>query len=234
MSRTRKRTTIPTSWDSNRVSRPRSTTPTRKAKNGKLLSGHTNTENKVLSFSYAHKEIASTTLVPYTYTYRANSTYDPDPALGGTSAYGHSHMGARYQKYYVKSARMQMIAGGHNSTKNEPLILMWADNKDSIPQMDLNDSVGVCLANGGKVFQLGHVLGNARPIMGIRVKTKDVFRGGIGDEDNTGASDGNPVNGLYFHVVVYPMGEDMTASNACNMLMNISYDTLWYDPVDII
>ena len=89
------------------------TTPTRKAKNGKLLSGHTNTENKVLSFSYAHKEIASTTLVPYTYTYRANSTYDPDPALGGTSAYGHSHMGARYQKYYVKSARMQMIAGGH-------------------------------------------------------------------------------------------------------------------------
>ena len=55
-----------------------------------------------------------------------------------------------YQKYYVKSARMQMIAGGHNSTKNEPLILMWADNKDSIPQMDLNDSVGVCLANGGR------------------------------------------------------------------------------------
>ena len=149
MSRTRKRTTIPTSWDSNQYPGLMRLQPERR-RTVSCFQGHTNTENKVLSFSYAHKEIASTTLVPYTYTYRANSTYDPDPALGGTSAYGHSHMGARYQKYYVKSARMQMIAGGHNSTKNEPLILMWADNKDSIPQMDLNDSVGVCLANGGR------------------------------------------------------------------------------------
>ena len=38
MSRTRKRTTIPTSWDSNQYP-GLMLTPTRKAKNGKLLSG---------------------------------------------------------------------------------------------------------------------------------------------------------------------------------------------------
>lgn len=202
-------------------------------KDSKLLSGHTNVDNKTLSFSYPLKAITTTGGIAFHTTYRANSPYDPDPALGGNSAYGFPVMAARYNKYYVKSARCKLAAAGYNNTKIEPIVLMWVDGKSTVTLTDLNTVMGICKANGGRSFQMGHVLGKAEPIRGISMKTKSIHRGGLGDEDNSALVTTNPVNESYFHICVYPLSTtDLDSGMDCNVAVNIEYDTMFYDPKD--
>lgn len=204
-----------------------------KTKNASLLSGHTNVDNKTLSFAYRHMQITTTAGVPYHVAYRANSPFDPDPALGGASAYGFAQMATRYQKYYVKSARCTLISHGYNVTRVEPLVLMWVDNRSTYGAADINTCVGVCKANGGKMMQMGHVLGQARTMPIVRMNTKDIHRGGIGDEDNSALCSTNPVNESYFHIMVFPISvADLESTSDTNICVGIEYDVMFYDPVD--
>ena len=138
-----------------RVKVARSATAANKTKNSKLMSGHTNVDNKTLSFAYRHQQITTTAGVPYHVAYRANSPYDPDPSIGGSGAYGFTQMAARYEKYYVKAARCTLITAGYNVTKVQPLVLMVVDNRSTHSGSDINTCVGICKANGGKMVQMG-------------------------------------------------------------------------------
>lgn len=204
-----------------------------KKKNSKLISGHTNVDNKRLTFSYAYKQITTLGGVPYHTSFRANSPYDPDPTLGGNSAYGFSQMALRYRKYYVKSSRMRIVTAGYNNTKIEPMIIMWADNRSTHSATDLNSAIGICKANGGKVYQMGHVLGIAKPLPGVGMRTSEICRGGFGDEDNQSAVTTNPTNEVYYHLMVFPIStSDLDAGYDCNIAISIDYETMFFDPVD--
>lgn len=217
--------------DSYRVAKHSRTTESKKRRNTKLLSGHTNVDNKTLSFAYRHMQITTTAGAPWTYTYRANSPYDPDPALGGTEAYGFSTMAARYTKYYVKSSRIHLLASGYNNTKIEPLVLLWADQKANHTLLDISTAIGICKANGGVVQQMSHVLAQAKSMKSVSMKTKDLFRGGIGDEDNSSAINNNPANESYFHIAIYPIStSDLDSGMDANILVGIDYDVMFYDP----
>lgn len=235
MSRTRKRTDIPTSWNSNRVSKPRFTT-TKKTRNSKLLSGHTNTDNKTLSFCVSQMQITTTSLAPYHKVWRANDPYDPDYALGGESAYGFGVMATRYSKYYTKSAKLKILSAGYNNTKAQLLCAVWADSTPTGSYAGINQWIGVCKANGGKVFTIPHVLAQSKTLPTLMMKTKDIHRGGIGDEDNSSKTDTNPVNEIFFHMIIYPVGvQDFEAGTGdINISLSIEYETLFYDPKDIL
>ena len=236
MSRTRKRATTPTTWDSYRISRPRTMTPARKPRNSRLLSGHTNTTNKTLSFvdtltgmntavgSLAHK------------VYRANSSYDPDYALGGQYAYGHQTMGDRFEKYYAKSARLSVLGSSYNvlSSPIQLYALVWADNTETFSSTTpLNTAMGICKANGGKVFRLTNTVPQGPGALGsVKVRTKDVYRNGIKDDKNIGGPTSNPENLLFFHVVVAQVSASVETTCSTELTVELSYEELWFDPVD--
>lgn len=211
----------------------KSATKYTKKKDKTLLSGHTNTDNKKLTWSVKQLQISTPSGTPFHKAIRANSPYDPDPALGGESAYGFDIMAGRWDKYYVKGAKMSLITSGYNQTKIQPLVLMWADTQPGADLPNLNTAVGICKANGGKMWQMGHVLGNQKPIPGIEVKTKDVHRGGIGDEDNSSTVNNNPLNPMYFHIAIFNIGTlDLDNSMDCNAAVSVEYDVMFYDPKD--
>lgn len=180
-------------------------------------------------------QIITNTGLPFTYDYRANSPYDPDPTLGGNEAYGFSTMAARYDKYYVKASRIRLLSSGYNNTKIQPLVLLWADQKPTHSLLDINSAIGICKANGGIVQQMAHVLAQVKPLKGLSMKTKDMYRGGIGDEDNSALTSTNPANGIYYHLAIYPISTtDLDSGMDCNVLVGIDYDVLFYDPKDTL
>lgn len=206
------------------------------SKNSRLMSGHTNVSNKTLTYienlfgmdttygSMAHK------------VYRANSTYDPDYSLGGGIAYGHQTMGDRFLKYYVKSAKLSILGSSYNVTSSpiQLYALVWADNTDTfVTTAPLNTAFGICKANGGKVFRLWNNVPQWTGTLGsVKVKTKDLYRNGIKDEKNVGGPTSNPENPMFFHVVVAQVSQSAELTCSTNLTVELSYDELWFDPVD--
>ena len=212
------------------------TVSTKPSRNNRLLSGHTNVSNKTLSYTENLFGMDTTYGTMAHKVYRANSTYDPDYALGGGIAYGHQTMGDRFQKYYVKSAKLSILGSTYNASSSviQLYALVWADNTDSFTTtMPLNTAVGVCKANGGKVFRVHTTVPQGPGALGtVRVKTKDLYRNGIKDEKNVGGPTSNPENPLFFHVVVAQVTQGADVTCTTNMTVELSYDELWFDPVD--
>lgn len=208
----------------------------KKRKNKKLLSGATNVDNKILSFAAKAQQLGPTQIMPFHKSWRANDPYDPDPALGGSSAYGFASMAARFDKYYVKSSKFSIVSSGYNNTKAQLLCMIWADNTYQGDYSDINTNIGICRANGGKMFEIPHVLASSSKPISISMNTKDLYRGGLGDEDNSALVTTNPVNEIYFHILVSVIGlQDFESGTGdINMCWNIEYDTMFYDPKDIV
>lgn len=208
---------------------------TKPSRNSRLLSGHTNVSNKTLTYIDNLFGMNTTYGTMAHKVYRANSTFDPDYALGGGIAYGHQTMGDRFQKYYVKNSKLSVVGSVHNKSGVFQLYcLVWADNTDSFTTtMPLNNAVGVCRANGGKVFRLTNTVPQGPGMLGsVKVKTKDLYRNGIKDEKNVGGPTSNPENPLFFHVVVASVSQNAQLDISTDLVIELSYDELWFDPVD--
>ena len=236
MSRTRKRATTPTTWDSYRISRPRTMTPARKPRNSRLLSGHTNTTNKTLSFvdtltgmntavgSLAHK------------VYRANSSYDPDYALGGQYAYGHQTMGDRFEKYYAKSARLSVLGSSYNvlSSPIQLYALVWADNTETFSSTTPTEyRYGNLQGKWRKGFQTDEHC-PSRPWSARFCEGTDEGRipeRNQGRQEHRGPTS-NPENLLFFHVVVAQVSASVETTCSTELTVELSYEELWFDPVD--
>lgn len=226
--------TQPVPSASSKRSRPSKRSTTKK--NSKLLSGHTNSDNKKLFFVYPQQTMAASYVTPYKSTWRANGPYDPDVAIGGASAYGFAAMAARFDKHYVKSATFRLVVANYNNTAMCPLVLVWADNKETI-DVSLNSlqiAVGVCRSNGGIVQQLPHILSTPGKIKPLTVYTKDVYRGGMSDEDNQATMDNTPTNQVYFHFMIHTSGVAITSEHSMNAIVEIEYDTVFFDPKDLV
>lgn len=198
----------------------------------KLLSGHKNTTEKKLSWVYDVSNTTAGAGAPYQAVYRANSIYDPDPAVGGTTAYGHTFLATQYQKYYVKKCKATVTAG-YNYTGCELRCYQWFDNKSTVVggAPSANTLAGICLSNGGKISSVHHVLGGVSQIS-HSVTTRSIFKDGYQDKDNQSVMAGNPTNVVYYHVAFLPVGIDIGAGSGFNVGIMLEYDTVCFDPVD--
>jgi len=204
----------------------------RSTKYSKLLYGHTNSETKNLTFFYQQNGVGSTLIAPYQKRWAGNSPYDPDPDIGGNSAFGYDTMMARYDKCYVKTCTAELITS-HNSNGALPTMCMWFDDMATeFVSVEPNDVVGRCLANGGKVIPVHSMTGNGPFPTKVKINTTDIFKDGFKDEELSGtAVVGNPVKMYYLHVVCLNGGQDMVAgANAMNVSTKLTYETVFYQP----
>lgn len=77
---------------------------------------------RTLSWSYPAQYLVSATSMTTLIQIRLNSLYDPDVALGGTSATGFAKLMAFYSKYSVIGARVKLRLVNSNASGDQPAL----------------------------------------------------------------------------------------------------------------
>ncbi len=159
-----------------------------------------------------------------TYTFRGNSVFDPDFAVGGTTADCYTQLSTLYNRYRVLSSRIHVHASNTGTVPVTNFIVAGIVNSpgNAVQQLQARHMAQGTCAPGGPVSWTHAATATTHKIFGVpkaQVLAEDDFAGLVG---------GNPNNVWYWHISTYNLGG---VAGAVNLQVRIEYEVVWSMPL---
>lgn len=194
------------------------------------------------SATRTYTPIADNTL--WTYAYRGNSVYDPDPAIGGSAPRAFNTMAAMYNTYRVRGSRCTikpiMGGAGYGSTVsgisvNNMGIITLAASTDSTAYASFTEE-NIETQTAVMTKNLGHIYAIPQQSLSAYKSTKSMYRA-IDPKDGVFSADvsTNPTQEWYW-IIGYLTNGGTTAAGTAFLPIRvvIDYWVEFSDPKEIV
>lgn len=185
------------------------------------LRGNNIPDKMLVKFKFAQAGISDIASFNIAKTWRLNSIYDPDQALGGTSVSGFAQWRALYTKYrvYAVSYRIQLVNEGPVSIVGSTLPAAQAVTMYSYSELTTQPNA--------KKFMLGPVSGQNRTIIGGKLYLPRLIGQNnvqyMADEDYSSLFGANPFSVPILALIAQPI--DQVTPCKLSWTCNITFHT---------
>lgn len=195
------------------------------------LVGYPSTRTACLRFNTVLNFDLSSGIGQGVHLYRANSIFDPDQSLGGTTALGYTQWNAFYNHYLVYRSRIKIEATGSDNSATGAVIV-WCALQDS--DTTTPTTVPMILAQpycSHKVLNGFAGIGKASIFNRFDARAFFSARNVRDQQVRLGAAFGqNPSEDAMFSIGVQTMSGTAVGNCKISVLVSIEYDTLFTEP----